>query len=112
MRNIENMKNPTKRMYDKFLNDFDKFIYHLVQNGFAFKVHGSIKEQGFQYSNVMLNDDMKKTYNIDSDYTYVIMQESVGGLITTYLVSKKPTGCYNEVTSRHTRYKSEESEEE
>ena len=111
MRDIENMKNPTKRMYDKFLNDFDKFIYHLVQNGFAFKVHGSIKEQGFQYSNVMLNDDMKKTYNIEPEYTHVIMQECSMGLINTYLVSSKPTGCYNEITSRHTTYKPEIEEE-
>jgi len=110
MRDIEHMQNSTKRMYDKFLNDFDKFIYHLVKNGFAFKVHGSIKEQGFQYSNVMLNDDIKKTYNIDPEYTYVVMQECSMGLINTYLVSSKPTGFPGEITSRHTLYK--ESEEE
>jgi len=112
MRDIENMKNPTKRMYDKFLSNFDKYIYQIDQRGYAFAVHGSIKESGFQYSNVMLTDEIKKEYKIDSDYTYVVMQESIGGLITTYLVSKKPTGCYNEVTSRHTTYKPEEMEEE
>ena len=112
MRDIENMQNSTKRMYDKFLNKFDKYIYELVKAGYAYAVHGSIKESGFQYSNVMLTDEIKKEYKIDSDYTYVVMQESIGGLITTYLVSKKPTGCYNEVTSRHTTYKPEEMEEE
>ena len=110
MRDLETMKNPTKRMYDKFLNKFDKYIYDLVKAGYAYSVHGSIKESGFQYSNVMLTDEIKKEYKIDSDYTYVVMQESVGGLITTYLVSKKPTGCYNEINSKHTEYKPEESE--
>ena len=111
MRDIENMKNPTKRMYDKFLSNFDKYIYQIVQRGYAFAVHGSMKESGFQYSNVMLTDEIKKEYKIDSDYTYVVMQESVGGLITTYLVSKKPTGFQNEMQSKHTEYKTEESEE-
>ena len=111
MRDLEDMKNPTKRMYDKFLNKFDRYIYELVKAGYAYRVHGSIKESGFQYSNVMLTDEIKKEYKIDPDYTYVVMQESIGGLITTYLVSMKPTGCYNEATSRHTRFKSEESEE-
>ena len=27
MRDIEHMKNPVKRMYDKFSNTFDKYIY-------------------------------------------------------------------------------------
>ena len=111
MRDLETMKNPTKRMYDKFLNKFDKYIYELVKAGYAYAVHGSIKESGFQYSNVMLTDEIKKEYKIDSDYTYVVMQESVGGLITTYLVSKKPTGFQNEMQSKHTEYKTEEIEE-
>ena len=105
MRDLETMKNPTKRMYDKFLTEFDKYIYDLVKAGYAYSVHGSIKESGFQYSNVMLNDDMKKTYNIEPEYTHVIMQECSMGLINTYLVSSKPTGCYNEITSKHTTYK-------
>ena len=111
MRDLETMKNPTKRMFDQFLNKFDKYIYDLVKAGYAYSVHGSIKESGFQYSNVMLTDEIKKEYKIDSDYTYVVMQESVGGLITTYLVSKKPTGFQNEMQSKHTEYKTEEIEE-
>ena len=111
MRDLETMKNPTKRMYDKFLNKFDKYIYELVKAGYAYKVHGCIKASGFQYSNVILTDEIKKEFNIDADYTYVVMQESVGGLITTYLVSKKPTGFQNEMQSKHTEYKTEESEE-
>ena len=62
MRDLETMKNPTKRMYDKFLNKFDKYIYDLVKAGYAYSVHGSIKESGFQYSNVMLTDEIKKEY--------------------------------------------------
>ena len=110
MRDLEAMNAPTKRIYDKFLNKFDRYIYELVKAGYAYSVHGSIKESGFQYSNIMLTDEIKKEYKIDPDYTYVVMQESIGGLITTYLVSMKPTGCYNEITSRHKEYKSEESE--
>ena len=60
MRDIENMKNPTKRMYDKFLSNFDIYIYQIVQRGYAFAVHGSMKESGFQYSKVMLTDEIKK----------------------------------------------------
>ena len=112
MRDLESMKKPIKKMYDKFSNNFDKYIYELVQGGHAYKVHGSIKESGFQYSNVMLTDEMKKEYQIDSEYTYVVMQENSMGLIDTYLVSMKPTGFQNEMTSKHTQYKSEKSEEE
>ena len=35
------------------------------------------------------------------------MQESIGGLITTFLVSMKPTGFQNEMMSRHKEYKSD-----
>ena len=55
---------------------------------------------------------MKKEYQIDSEYTYVVMQENSMGLIDTYLVSMKPTGFQNEMNSRHQQYKSEGSEEE
>ena len=55
---------------------------------------------------------MKKEYQIDSEYTYVVMQENSMGLIDTYLVSMKPTGFQNEMSSIHKQYKSEESEEE
>ena len=113
MRDLENMKKPiNERMYNKFLNKFDKYIYYLVQEGHAYKIHGSIKESGFRYSNVMLTDEMKKEYQIDSEYTYVVMQENSMGLIDTYLVSMKPTGFQNEMSTRHQQYKSEESEEE
>ena len=105
MRDIEHMKNSTKRMYDKFLTEFDKYIYGLVNEGCAFAIHGCIKESGFRYSKVILTDDMKKSFKIDPEYTYVVMQECSMGLINTYLVSSKPTGCYNEITSKHTIYK-------
>ena len=112
MRDLEHMKNPLKGMYDKFSNKFDEYIYDLVQQGHAYKIHGSIEESGFRYSNVMLTDEMKKEYQIDSEYTYVVMQENSMGLIDTYLVSMKPTGFQNEMSSIHKQYKSEESEEE
>ena len=112
MRDLEHMKNPVKRMYDKFLNKFDEYIYNLVQQGHAYKIHGSIEKPGFRYSNVMLTDEMKKEYQIDSEYTYVVMQENSMGSIDTYLVSMKPTGFQNEMSSIHKQYKSEESEEE
>ena len=44
MRDLEHMKNPVKRMYDKFSNKFDEYIYDLVQEGHAYKIHGSIEE--------------------------------------------------------------------
>ena len=44
MRDLEHMKNPVKRMYDKFSNKFDEYIYDLVQQGHAYKIHGSIEE--------------------------------------------------------------------
>ena len=112
MRDLEHMKNPVKRMYDKFLNKFDEYIYNLVQQGHAYKIHGSIEKSGFRYSNVMLTDEMKKEYQIDSEYTYVVMQENSMGSIDTYLVSMKPTGFQNEMSSIHKQYKSEKSEEE
>ena len=112
MRDIEHMKNPLKKMYDKFSNRFDKYIYDLVQQGHAYKIHGSIEESGFSYSNVKLTDEIKEKFNIDSEYTDVIMQENSVGLIDTYLVFMKPTGFQNEMSSTHKRYKSEISEEE
>ena len=111
MRDIENMKNPTKRMYDKFLSNFDIYIYQIVQRGYAFAVHGSMKESGFQYSKVMLTDEIKKEYKIDPEYTYAVMQEGVDGLITTFLVSTKPTGFPGEINSKHVTYRSESEEE-
>ena len=107
MRDIENMQNSTRRMYDKFINKFDKYIYELVKAGYAYAVHGSIKESGFQYSNVILTNEIKKAYKIDPEYTYVVMQECSMGLINTYLVSSKPTDCYNEIISKHTISKPE-----
>ena len=112
MRDLEHMKNPVKRMYDKFLNKLEEYIYNLVQQGHAYKIHGSIEKSGFRYSNVMLTDEMKKEYQIDSEYTYVVMQENSMGSIDTYLVSLKPTGFQNEMSSIHKQYRSEESEEE
>ena len=111
MRDIEDMKIANKK-YDKFLNEFDKYIYKIVQEGYAFAVHGCIKTSGFKYSKVMLTDEMKKSFKINSDFTYVIMQEDHMGLINTYLVSSNPTGFGNELQSRHTRYKSEKKEGE
>ena len=108
MRDLEHMKNPVKRMYNKFLNEFDEYIYNLVQSGCAYKIHGSIEESGFQYSNVMLTDEIKKEYQIDSEYTYVVMQENSMGLIDTYLVSMKPTGYQKEMQSKHKKFKEEE----
>ena len=89
MRDLENMKNPISRMYNKFKNKFDKYIYNLVKSGYAYKVHGSLEKSGFQYSHVTLPDEIKEKFNIDSEYTEVIMQENSMGLIDTYLVAMK-----------------------
>ena len=91
MRDLEDMKNWRKEMYSKFENDFDKFIYdYSRQGGNLVSVNGSIKENGFTFSKVMLTDEIRNLFQIDDEYEYVIIQEAIGGLITTFKVSRPP----------------------
>ena len=97
MRDIENYP-IGKKMYSRFENDFDEFITDYAKVN-AVSIRGSLKENGYTFTKVMLTDEIKSKFQIDEEYDYVIIQkEATMGLITTYKVSKPPEKKAKEVS--------------
>ena len=97
MRDLENYPKE-KSMYDKFENEFDRFIVDYAKFK-AESIRGSLKENGYTFTKVMLTDEIKSKFQIDEEYDYVIIQkEATMGLITTDKVSKPPEKKAKEVS--------------
>lgn len=99
MRDIENYPKG-KKMYSRFENDFDEFITDYAKVN-AVSIRGSLKENGYTFTKVMLNDRIRNKFQIDEEYDYVIIQEEATmGLITTYKISKPSEKKVEEVSEK------------